>query len=470
MASSKRFPGKFMGAQARLFAYVCEYYSAEVEEACNDTPYAHPIFSWLSPQQRLQLVREVMVGLLCPDEPLPPETIQHYTTYLALVATIRTGIEVEIDTFDHNDTTEDRRQTPEEREENQRNLDLISRQAEKNKEKIDRSIAGTDTRPVEEFQAPAEAEFNLADSMARVSSTMSTLFAGPPISAEDRRLLRPLINTETYAFCWRLLVDAALQENTNRVVGWSLCNIDFDWRSQNAEKWALAIDLLMITYHSADITPLEQALVEGEIGEAEYADRSQHPRIRAIEKIVKDLRGSYDPFWKPEMLAVDQRVIFAVCSTNEYNPVQEHFAWFTALMDTCKEQGVDFSVGEDYQKRLEIYRRMPPLYKEGLSISLHNGSDSFEDARTPADFERVNFIFTECHLCAFTCLPNSKETLKLCSRCKIVSYCSKECQAKDWPDHKKHCKVLAELRKDKAKVSEIVKNFEDAGNQDNRLH
>jgi hypothetical protein len=98
MANSKRFPGKFTGAKARLFAQTCEWYSTDTEDGTFDTPIEHPIFSWLSPQQRLQLVREVMVGLLCPDEPLPPDTIQHYTTYLALVSYIRIKIEVEIDT------------------------------------------------------------------------------------------------------------------------------------------------------------------------------------------------------------------------------------------------------------------------------------------------------------------------------------------------------------------------------------
>jgi hypothetical protein len=475
MANSKRFPGKFTGAKARLFAYVCEYYSGAVEDGCNDTPDEHPIFSWLSPQQRLQLVHEVMVGLLCPDEPLPPETIQHYTTYLALVAIIQNEIEEELiglidadevgdDLIDgYEDTTatwEPRILTPEEREENRRNWDLICRQAEKSKEKIDRSLAGTDTRPVEEFQAPVP---NRLDAAQKLSFSMSALFAGPPISAEARRLHRPVTKLEEDVFCWRRLVDAALQENTNWVVGWPLCNIDFDWKCQSFKKWALAIDLLMITYHGADITLSEQALVQGRIGELDYADQSQYARIHAIEKIVKDLRDSYDPFWKADMLAVDQLAIFAVCSLERYCPDLQRYEWLTTFMTTCREQGIDFSAGEDYQKRLEIYRRMAPLYKEGLSYSLRMFSNGYRDAKTPTDFERDNPILAECHTGG--CRSRSKETLKLCSRCKIVSYCSKECQEKDFPDHKRHCKVLAELRKDKAKVSEIAKNFEDGGSQ-----
>jgi hypothetical protein len=347
MANSKRFPGKLTGAKARLLANMCDHYSVWVEDACtddayNDTPNEHPIFSWLSPHQRLQLVHEVMVGLLCPDEPLPPETIQHYTTYLALIATIQTAIQVEIgwaenDRLDraeydraeddysldvYDDTTHNDRRiyTSEEREELSRNWDLISRQAEKNKKKIDRAQASTEeaqagayVSPVEAFHATGATEPNrlnfaqrISYDLRRISYDLPSLFVGPPISAEARR---PLTDYEEGDF-WRLLVDDALQEDTHGM-NFPLCNVDFDWRCTDIWKWDCAVSVLMIAYHGADITRSEQALVEGVIGTMEYADWSQHARIHAIEKIVKDLRNSYDPFWKPDMLAVDQRAIFA---------------------------------------------------------------------------------------------------------------------------------------------------------------
>lgn len=44
---------------------------------------------------------------------------------------------------------------------------------------------------------------------------------------------------------------------------------------------------------------------------------------------------------------------------------------------------------------------------------------------------------TQTTICAWCA---SKETLKRCSRCKEVSYCSKTCQRTHWPDHKSSCK------------------------------
>ena len=45
-----------------------------------------------------------------------------------------------------------------------------------------------------------------------------------------------------------------------------------------------------------------------------------------------------------------------------------------------------------------------------------------------------------------TCICGKKEDtafeFKRCGRCKIVRYCSPECQKKDWEFHKKSCKGL----------------------------
>jgi hypothetical protein len=60
----------------------------------------NPIFSWLSPQQRIHMVREVAVGLLCPQVPLPPDTFHHFATYLAVFTCIDAELQMEINDFD----------------------------------------------------------------------------------------------------------------------------------------------------------------------------------------------------------------------------------------------------------------------------------------------------------------------------------------------------------------------------------
>jgi hypothetical protein len=66
-------------------------YLEAAEHNCNDTPARLPIFSGLSPQQRVHIVKEVMVGLLCENEPLPQKE-EHLAASLGIWQTIKTEL------------------------------------------------------------------------------------------------------------------------------------------------------------------------------------------------------------------------------------------------------------------------------------------------------------------------------------------------------------------------------------------
>ena len=43
-----------------------------------------------------------------------------------------------------------------------------------------------------------------------------------------------------------------------------------------------------------------------------------------------------------------------------------------------------------------------------------------------------------CHKCDKTG-KRKKDKLSKCGRCEAITYCSRECQAEDWPRHKDNC-------------------------------
>jgi hypothetical protein len=88
---------------------------------------------------------------------------------------------------------------------------------------------------------------------------------------------------------------------------------------------------------------------------------------------------------------------------------------------------------------------MPELFKEGLSMFHHYGYELI--------LHRLQTI--RPHSCNVPCqylldhLTKGSEVLFEVQNCKLLLE----------GEHKKHCKVLAKLRKDNAKESEMVKNF-----------
>ena len=80
----------------------------------------------------------------------------------------------------------------------------------------------------------------------------------------------------------------------------------------------------------------------------------------------------------------------------------------------------------------------------------HYGSDVFDQ-------------FMEEPKCA-VCGEAAKQR---CSKCKGVWYCSRECQLKNWKEHKKMCKMLEEMHKAEQQRSEDVKKMnQEIGNKE----
>jgi len=396
---------KLVGAQAKLFAQICEHYIHAAETECNDTPDDLPIFSRLSPHQRLKLVSDVMIGVLCEKEPFPPNTVQHNATYRALIETLFTELEVEFDeqymrgdigedilNYDQEDSSN--RRSPEEMEEYDYKLKLIEYQAEKNMEKMKRKVErGKDVGEfvVEESNVEPPDSTYLKDR----TENLKSLFLGGAMSQDERNSMRSLTDDEKYVFSWRRLCDAAFQEDFS--FPFPLATVNFDWRCQKKSKWYAAINLLLENYDYG--TAKERGIIMGPINAHTYADPKQLPRIRAVEKHVEVLRKIYESSWNPMQLSFDQRCIFAVCS-NELYCGHGHNKFLNAFVTSCNANGIDFEKEGNYQARLDIFREMKPNHMEGLEYP-YGASSARVNLKdwVPSNFSGPQFEFdgVSCH-------------------------------------------------------------------------
>ena len=53
-------------------------------------------------------------------------------------------------------------------------------------------------------------------------------------------------------------------------------------------------------------------------------------------------------------------------------------------------------------------------------------------------FGMPSLLKKQKHECCGFCNKTS-EFLKLCTQCRVVKYCDKQCQTSDWKKHKKEC-------------------------------
>jgi len=232
-----------------------------------------------------------------------------------------------------------------------------------------------------------------------------------------------------------------------------LSHVNFCWNCFDIDKWDTALNLLMKTFFM-DLNLEDSALIFGEIDDLAYADKTQHDRILAVQKIVRDLRDVFDPQFDVKKGAYPQRAIFAVCTGAMYHG-RANCSFARKFSEVCKERGINLEERGNFQKRYEVFDMVSEQVPKGLDKSY--GMDM--EFKSPSDYKSDDGLYFASGCARSGCYSYADDELKFCSSCRVVKYCSKECQKADWKKHKLQCKTLAASRNDKQKIQEALRTF-----------
>lgn len=198
-------------------------------------------------------------------------------------------------------------------------------------------------------------------------------------------------------------------------------------------------------------------VLTGYISDWSYSDPRKLPLIRELEKQSSIIRKEYEENWDESRIAYDQRCIYAVSSCQIYAGIA-HKEWLHDFVSKCDEKNINISKGSDYQKRLEIFHETNENHLDSLKMPYGAVHECHVNTFwRPEKFESM-WDKVKTRYCYNTNECYKSENLRECSRCRIALYCSIECQHKHWPEHKRICKQLAKLRKDKAEIQEMAKS------------
>lgn len=97
--------------------------------------------------------------------------------------------------------------------------------------------------------------------------------------------------------------------------------------------------------------------------------------------------------------------------------------------------------------RAAISPLFPGLFSlENRNHELHQREAEIERSAASQAEQGSTELRVGCYVCKG--LPEGGIPF-FCSRCRWVKYCSRECQRKDWPEHKPFCKILSNAQKER---------------------
>ncbi|CAF1210341.1 unnamed protein product [Didymodactylos carnosus] len=128
--------------------------------------------------------------------------------------------------------------------------------------------------------------------------------------------------------------------------------------------------------------------------------------------------------------------------------MSEHMAW---VQHQLKKQKLFMSVNSTLDEQrllLNCLELNATKLKHGINVK----REKFENKMKLSfiiPVRPLNIVDIENILHNQQCVVCSKSTTNTCGKCKAMAYCSRDCQTKDWSEHKKTCKKFEDLSKEK---------------------
>mmetsp|Transcript_15832 Transcript_15832/g.17104 ORF Transcript_15832/g.17104 Transcript_15832/m.17104 type:complete len:255 (-) Transcript_15832:192-956(-) len=131
----------------------------------------------------------------------------------------------------------------------------------------------------------------------------------------------------------------------------------------------------------------------------------------------------------------------SIDSTEEIQQLLE-LALSMRYIEQPMRKGVDVGPGSEGETKYKKYT---------TDVCLQRGMINCLARETPCDCMKPKKLEAQkmdrtgiCHGCLDE-VP--KNTLKLCTGCNMVKYCSRECQVNGWPEHREACKRMSQMDK-----------------------
>lgn len=125
--------------------------------------------------------------------------------------------------------------------------------------------------------------------------------------------------------------------------------------------------------------------------------------------------------------------------------IARHYAKMGIFLKEMTEKGMDTFFDELSQKGFG-----PEIIEASYKINTRAGLVKYVAGMIPCsclnELRKEARTIPKMTWCWFCGKEDTKEKLFRCTRCKLVEYCSKECQVADWKSHKLNCNTLSKKK------------------------